>query len=76
MGIIVQVKLFFLVHPVDSSAVSNLARLRRLVNAERVSANVAVTSAGRAIRIKSQPEAMEGMRVRMASRRSRFARLR
>ena len=78
MGIIMQDKLLFrvLVHPVVSSAESSLARVRRLVNAERVSARVEVTSAGLAIRIRSQPEAMEGIRLRMASRKSRFARLR
>jgi hypothetical protein len=78
MGIVVQDELLFRVlgHPEDSSAMSSLARLRRLVNAERVSFRVAFTSAGRAIKIRSQPEAIEGMSVRMASRSNRFARLR
>jgi hypothetical protein len=42
----------------------------------RVSSNEADESPVRAIKIKSQPEAREGSKVRMASRRSRLARLR
>lgn len=60
----------------DSSAGRILARRRRLISAVRVSAKVAVTSAGLAIRIKSQPEASEISNGRMASRKSRLARLR
>lgn len=60
----------------DSFTGRILARCRRLRSAERVSSKVAVTSAGLAIRTKSQPEAREGSRGRMASRKSRLARLR
>ena len=60
----------------DSSAGRILARRRRLISAVRVSAKVAVTSAGLAIRIRSQPEASEISNGRMASRKSRLARLR
>lgn len=78
MRIIMQDKLRFrvLVHPEGSSLVRSLARVRRFTNAERVSVRLAVTSAGLAIRIRSQPEAMEGIRLRIASRSSRFARFR
>lgn len=57
----------------SSTGRKSLARLNRFVNAERVSVRVAVTSPGRAIRIKSQPVAREGINGRIASRRRRFA---
>src|SRR5688572_20493746 len=55
---------------------NKFARWKRFVNAERVSSRVEVTSAGRAIKIRSQPEASVGSKGRMASRKSLLARLR
>ena len=52
------------------------ARCKRFSSAWRVSCKVAVESPARAIRIKSRFGAMFGINVRIASRNSRFARLR
>src|SRR5215218_1491436 len=52
------------------------ARCRRVSRAWRVSSREAETSPGRAIRIKSSPEVILGISVRMASRKRRLARFR
>ena len=59
-----------------SSVEMIFARRRRASRAEWVSSKVAVTSPGRAINTRSQPEAREASMGRMASRKSRLARLR